>query len=102
MTRCLRRRLPALDGWEFTPEADAVRLDLPDDVAARDLARRARDQGVIVRTAAECGASKSGDRFLLLDLTRHDEGEILEGIRRLGVAFDELEESAAGDADQST
>ena len=35
------------------------------------------------------------DRFLLLALTRHDEGEMLEGIRRLGRVIAELQVSPA-------
>ncbi len=92
ITRTIRRRLPALENWEFTAEADAVRLDLPADVSATGLAGRARAVGVLVRTSIDCGATRGSAPFLLLDLTRHEEGELLEGIRRIGLAFDALEE----------
>jgi GntR family transcriptional regulator/MocR family aminotransferase len=93
IARSLRRRLPALEGHAFSIGADAVRLDLPGDVRATDLAEAARAKGVRIRTARDCGGPPSRDRFLLLDLTRHEEGELLEGIRLLGAAFDDMLQS---------
>lgn len=89
VTRSIRRRLGEAPGFEFSPGADAVRLDLPEGVTGRAVQEAARDRGVLVRTARDCGAPPSADRFLLMDLTRHDEGDVLDGIRLLGEALDE-------------
>jgi DNA-binding transcriptional MocR family regulator len=90
VTRSLARRLPDSPGHEFSEGADAVRVDLPEGVAGDTLREAVRDRGVLVRTARDCGAPAGRDRFVLLDLARHDEGDLLEGIRRLGEALDEL------------
>ncbi|HMB68464.1 MAG TPA: hypothetical protein VKU85_04110, partial [bacterium] len=90
VTRSLRRRLANAPGFEFSAGADAVRVDLPEGVSGEDVREAARDRGVLVRTARDCGSPPSGDRFLLLDLTRHDEGDLLDGIRLLGEALDEV------------
>jgi GntR family transcriptional regulator/MocR family aminotransferase len=90
VTRSLRRRLGDAPGFELSAGADAVRVDLPAGVTGQDVQGAARDRGVLVRTARDCGAPPSADRFLLLDLTRHDEGDVLDGIRLLGEALDEV------------
>jgi GntR family transcriptional regulator/MocR family aminotransferase len=90
VTRALARRLAASLSHEFSDGADAVRVDLPDGVTGNALREAARDRGVLVRGARDCGAPDAADRFVLLDLTRHDEGDVLEGIRRLGEALDGL------------
>jgi DNA-binding transcriptional MocR family regulator len=95
VARSLRRRLPELAGYEFSPASDAVRLDLPDGIDGSALRDAARARGVLVRSARDCGAVPAGDRFVLLDLTRLEEGELLEGIRRLGEALDGLREPGA-------
>jgi GntR family transcriptional regulator/MocR family aminotransferase len=86
--RSLNRRLPALAGHEFSAGSDAVRLDLPAGVSGASLQEAAQEHGVLVRSGRDCGATPAADRFVLLDLTRHEEGELLEGIRRLGQALD--------------
>ncbi len=93
IARALARRLPTIRRHEFSSSLRALRLELPDGVAARDVARRAEARGVLVASAADCGRPREDD-FLLLDLTRHAEGEILEGIRLLGAAIGEAEEAA--------
>ncbi|MGQ0722268.1 MAG: GntR family transcriptional regulator [Candidatus Eiseniibacteriota bacterium] len=90
VSRALARRIPASPSHAFSDGADAVRVDLPDGVNGEALREAARDRGVLVRGARDCGAAESADRFVLLDLSRHDEGDILEGIRRLGEALDAL------------
>ena len=92
ISRTIGRRLPEIANLEFTPAGDAVRIDLPDDLPAAVLARAAEARGVRVIVPHECGLPPSRDDFLLLDLTRHEEGELLDGIRRLGEALDSLEE----------
>jgi DNA-binding transcriptional MocR family regulator len=91
IARFLNRHLASTLGHEFSAGFDAVRVDLPDDVAGSELRDEARRHGVLVWSATDCGAPKKRDRFVLLDLTRHEEGEILNGIRRLGAAFDALD-----------
>jgi GntR family transcriptional regulator/MocR family aminotransferase len=89
--RSLRRRLPELLAHEFTPGADGLRLDLPEGISGDTLRDAARSKGVFVLSARDCGADPGSDRFVLLDLTRLEEGELLEGIRLLGATLDELD-----------
>jgi DNA-binding transcriptional MocR family regulator len=96
VARALHRRLPQLGGHEFSAGSDAVRLDLPEDVTGSALQEAARGRGVLVRSARDCGAGPAADRFVLLDLTRLEEGELLEGIRRLGETLDALCVSSRG------
>ncbi|HMB70694.1 MAG TPA: GntR family transcriptional regulator [bacterium] len=95
--RSLRRRLPELAGFEFAPGSDAVRLDLPEGVTGEALRRAAEARGVRVLSGRDCGGSAAEDTFVLLDLTRCEEGDLLEGVRELGEAFDQLEEDADSD-----
>ena len=90
--RTLRRRLPELTGFEFSRAADAVRLDLPADVSAAQFVRAAAAASIAIVAPTDCGAPRSRDDFVWLDLTRHEEGELLDGIRRLGEVFDGLGE----------
>ncbi len=92
--RSLRRRLPELAEFEFSAASDAVRLDLPEGVTGAELQRTAEAHGVRVRSARDCGERPKGDVYLGHDLTRLEEGELLDGIRRLGAAFDALEDAA--------
>jgi hypothetical protein len=57
-------------------------------VDAEELRSAAADRGVLVRSAADCGAPHASPGFLWLDLARHEEGEILQGIRILGEVVD--------------
>lgn len=93
--RALQRRLPELTGYEFSADSDAVRVDLPEDCTGDALRRYAEQHGLRLRSARDCGRPSREDRFVLLDLTGHEEGELLEGVRRLGAAFDEWEEARA-------
>jgi len=93
VARSLRRRLPDLLGWEFSAGSDAVRLDLPEGTSGTGLQEAAQARGVLIRSACDCGARAADDRFVLLDLVRHEEGELLDGIRRLGQALDALREA---------
>lgn len=88
--RTIRRRLPAFPEPELGPSADMMLLLLPADLAAADIQRAAADRGVLVCTSADCGISNTSPDFLLLDLARHEEGEILQGIRILGEVVDSL------------
>ncbi|MDP6528739.1 MAG: GntR family transcriptional regulator [Gemmatimonadota bacterium] len=84
VARTIRRRMPSLAGVAFASASDAVRLDLPEGVPSalvRDAAARA---DIRVLTEADCGLSPEEPGFLLLDLLRHDEGDLLLGIARLG------------------
>ena len=89
--RTIRRRLPEFGEPAFTAGADAVTIPLPAGVTGVALARAAAERGVVVRTAADCGVTSAEEDFVLLDLTRREEGDVLEGIRHLGEAFDRLE-----------
>lgn len=90
--RVLPRRLPEVTGTEFSSASEAVRLDLPDGITGEALRIAAAARGVDVHSARDCGADARGDSFVLLDLTRHAEGELLQAIRALGAAFDDVEE----------
>ncbi|MBZ0268273.1 hypothetical protein K8I85_08955, partial [bacterium] len=72
--------------------SDAVRLDLPEGITGDAFRCAAEARGVAVLGARDCGASARDDTFVLLDLTRHEEGELLAAIRALGDAFDDVEE----------
>ncbi len=93
--RALQRRLPELAGFEFALDSDAVRVDLPEGWTGETLRQAAERVGLWILSARQCGSSARGDRSVLLDLARHEEGELLEGIRRLGEVFDEVEEARA-------
>jgi len=95
VTRGIRRRLSALAGHAFSSGKRAVRLDLPPGVSSAGVQARAGERGVRVWSASDCGAPAGVDSFLLLDLTSHEEGELLEGIRLVGEALS-LEIQAAG------
>jgi DNA-binding transcriptional MocR family regulator len=91
----LRRRIPDLAGIVFSPGADAVRLDLPAGLDARAVRAAAAERGILLWAGHDCGATAEDGRFLLLDLTRHDEGDLLEGIRKLGRIIAEMHASPA-------
>jgi GntR family transcriptional regulator/MocR family aminotransferase len=96
VTRGIRRRLSAITGHAFTPGMRAVRLDLPPGASSTAVQERAALCGVHVWSAADCGAPAGEDLFLMLELTTHEEGELLEGIRLLGKALsDVLQDSGA-------
>ena len=86
--RTIRRRLSSFPEAEASPSADAILLALPAHVSADEIQSAAADRGVIVRIAADCAAAHASPGFLLLDLARHEEGEILQGIRVLGEVVD--------------
>ncbi len=94
ITRGIRRRLEGLRGFVFSEDARSVRLDL-DGTTAGTLAAFAERRGVRILVPADLGASSTEDDFVLLDLTRHEEGELLEGIRLLGEALDEARREGA-------
>jgi DNA-binding transcriptional MocR family regulator len=94
LARGIRRRLEGLRGLEFSSDTGFVRLDLPANVSASALAAAAAARGVHVLLPHDCGAPPSDDDFVLLDLGRHEEGELLEGIRLLGAAFDDARRDA--------
>ncbi len=89
LARGIRRRLGALRGVTFSEGARFVKLELPEGISAPALAERARARGVSLLIPADCGAAAIEDGFVLLDLSRHEEGELLEGIRLLGEALDD-------------
>ncbi|MEZ5063162.1 MAG: GntR family transcriptional regulator [bacterium] len=91
LRRTIRRRLAELAGFTFGDAHDAVRLELPEDVRATELARLARESGIDVIVPADCGWPESREDFVLLDLTRHEEGDLLDGLRRLGQVFDAID-----------
>ncbi len=91
----LRRRIPDLADIVFAPGADAVRIDLPEGLAGKAVREAAAARGILVWAGVDCGAKSADDRFLLLDLTRHDEGDLLEGIRKLGRVIAELRASSS-------
>jgi GntR family transcriptional regulator/MocR family aminotransferase len=82
--KTIRRRLPSLPEPELSSGADAVLLRLPEGLSAEEIRVEAASRGVLVRTAADCGVTATTADFLMLDLTRHEEGEILLAIRALG------------------
>jgi GntR family transcriptional regulator/MocR family aminotransferase len=86
--RTIRRRLAALPEPEFSAGGDAARIPLPPPLGSEALARAARDRGVLLCGARDCGAPPGAPDFLWLDLTRHEEGDLLEGIRLLGEVVD--------------
>lgn len=88
--KTIRRRLPSLPEAELSSGADAVLLRMPAGVAAERVRAEAASRGVLVRTAADCGVTSAETDFLWLDLTRHEEGEILLGIRALGEIVDAM------------
>lgn len=90
LARCVDQRLASATGHEFSATGDVLRIDLPVDVSGTALRDAAAARHVHVWSAVDCGLPRARDRFVLLDLTRHDEGDLLDGIRRLGTAFDEL------------
>lgn len=94
LRRSLRQRIPELAGFEFNETSDALRLDLPPGISGEALRRAAEQRDVHIHSARDCGATPAEDRFVLLDLTRHEEGDLLLGLRELGAAFDQLEEDA--------
>jgi DNA-binding transcriptional MocR family regulator len=94
--RGIRRRLSAITGHTFTTGMRAVRLELPPGASSTAVQERAALSGVHVWSAPDCGAPAGEDSFLLLELTTHEEGELLEGIRLLGKALAEvLQDSGA-------
>jgi GntR family transcriptional regulator/MocR family aminotransferase len=89
VTRGIRRRLPTIAGYAFSSGKRTVRLDLLPGISSGSVKVRAQERGVRVWSAPDCGAPAGVDSFLLLDLTSHEEGELLEGIRLLGEALTE-------------
>jgi GntR family transcriptional regulator/MocR family aminotransferase len=94
VARSFRRRFPEIRGHEFSVGSEAVRLDLPEGVSGAELQEAAQEHGILIRSARDCGAKPAEDTFVLLDLTRHEEGELLDGLRRLGQALDGLLEAS--------
>jgi DNA-binding transcriptional MocR family regulator len=95
--RALRRRLPEAARFEFSADGAAVRVDLPADMTGEGLKRAAARRGIGVLSARDCGEAASRDRFVLLDLGALEEGELLDAIREVGAAFDEIVESTPSD-----
>ena len=95
VTRGIRRRLAATLGHTFSAGMRAIRLDLPPGASSQDVQARAAERGVHVWSSADCGALAGEDSFLLLELTSHEEGELLDGIRLLGEALAETLQAAS-------
>lgn len=85
--RACRRRLAALPEAKLATGGDAVMIPLPPGVDSERVKALALTHRVAVCAARDCAVEDA--EFLLVDLTRHEEGEILEGIRRLGHAVEE-------------
>jgi GntR family transcriptional regulator/MocR family aminotransferase len=94
IARGIRRRLPGIRKHVFSEDARSVRLDL-DGTPPGTLAALAERRGVRILVPGDLGAPSSEDDFVLLDLTRHEEGDLLEGIRLLGEALDEARREGA-------
>ncbi|HET9887756.1 MAG TPA: GntR family transcriptional regulator [bacterium] len=101
VTRGIRRRLPTIASHEFSLGKRAVRLDLLPGISSASVKKRAELRGVRVWSAPDCGAPAGVDSFLLLDLTSHEEGELVDGIRLLGEALAE-ENQAVGEINART
>lgn len=86
--RTIRRRLPGCGEPVFSAGGETALLPLPDGASSGEISRAAAARDLRVLDARACGQPGAVPDFLVLDLTRHEEGDLLEGIRLLGEIVD--------------
>ncbi len=82
--RTIRRRLAACGEPAFSAGGETALVTLPDGASSGEISRAAAARDLHVLDARACGRPGATPDFLVLDLTRHEEGDLLEGIRLLG------------------